>query len=160
VVNVKEQDSGIILKLINGLFFIAIIMGLGDFFFLKHLPNTIGLGNIIGVSLFVLGVFLYILAKSALGDQFSNILTMADNLRLITYGIYSYIRHPYYLGGILIGVGIQLSLSSILGLTVMFFPIMLVMWLIPIEERMLIESFGEEYIEYMKRTKKILPFLY
>lgn len=156
---IKEHDSGRILILINSLFLIAILIGLGDFRFLQH-PNKIKIGCIIGILIFILGVLLYLKAKYALGDQFSNILTIVDNPRLITYGIYSYIRHPYYTGGILIGIGSQLAFNSILGLAVMFLPILLTFWIIPIEERMLIEHFGEEYIDYVKRTKKIIPFLY
>jgi protein-S-isoprenylcysteine O-methyltransferase Ste14 len=31
---------------------------------------------------------------------------------------------------------------------------------IEIEEKMLIETFGEEYIEYQRNTKKIIPYIY
>jgi len=36
----------------------------------------------------------------------------------------------------------------------------LTLYRIGVEERMLIERFGDEYREYMKKTKKIIPFIY
>jgi protein-S-isoprenylcysteine O-methyltransferase Ste14 len=36
----------------------------------------------------------------------------------------------------------------------------LVLYRIAIEERMLIKKFGDEYRDYAKRTKKLIPFLY
>lgn len=106
--------------------------------------------------------FSYIKKKSkyTLGEQFSNILTIVDNPRLITHGIYNYIRHPYYAGGMLMGMGSQLVLNSLLGLAVMSVPILLTIWIIPIEERILTEHFGEDYVHYMKQTKKLIPFIY
>lgn len=85
---------------------------------------------------------------------------MVDNPRLVTHGIYSYIRHPYYMGGILIGVGSQLAFGSLLGLALMSLPILLTIWIVPFEENMLIEKFGVEYVNYVKRTKKLIPFIY
>ncbi|MFQ5712267.1 MAG: methyltransferase family protein [Candidatus Geothermarchaeales archaeon] len=69
-------------------------------------------------------------------------------------------RHPAYLGSLLLSPGIPLIFSS-------FYGFLLILWIIPcflyrirIEESMLLEKFGDEYREYMKETKKIIPFIY
>jgi len=38
--------------------------------------------------------------------------------------------------------------------------ILLILYRIKIEERMMLEEFGEEYREYMKESKKLIPYLY
>jgi protein-S-isoprenylcysteine O-methyltransferase Ste14 len=146
------------LKWINSLFFLAIIIGIIDF--LIYQPKKIGYKNIIGITLFIIGILVYIIAKNTLGNQFSNILTTVNQPKLITHGVYRFIRHPYYTGCIFIGLGSQLFLNSIPGLVIMTLPIMITLWIIPIEEQILIETFEDEYILYMKRTKKIIPFIY
>jgi protein-S-isoprenylcysteine O-methyltransferase Ste14 len=66
--------------------------------------------------------------------------------------IYSVIRHPTYLGGILLGVAglfFRFSVYSILMCLVVFLVFRLQIWR---EEKELVERFGEGYIEYRKRV--------
>ena len=71
---------------------------------------------------------------------------------LVTEGIYSRMRHPMYLGVILIHIGLPLAFKSLLTLisTVVWIPFLL-MWKY-MEDKDLAERFGNEYIEYKKRT--------
>jgi protein-S-isoprenylcysteine O-methyltransferase Ste14 len=55
---------------------------------------------------------------------------------------------------------IPLVFSSGYGFLVMLGIIPLFIYRIRIEEKMLIEKFGDEYLQYMKRTKKLIPFFY
>lgn len=76
----------------------------------------------------------------------------------MTTGVYSVVRHPLYLSGILVLTGTNIYFESSwawLGAL----PALALLIHVPIEERRLVERFGQEYIAYKKRTKAILPWI-
>jgi protein-S-isoprenylcysteine O-methyltransferase Ste14 len=78
---------------------------------------------------------------------------------LATTGPYAYVRHPQYVGFILIMIGFLLQWPTIL--TLAMFPILVVMYVLlgRREEREAIAHFGEAYIEYRKRVPGFVPRL-
>jgi len=81
--------------------------------------------------------------------------------RLITTGIYSQVRHPIYFSYVLLLAGYCTMLQSFASLVLM--AVICTIWLgnrIDIEEKLLLERFGNEYKVYQQRTKKIIPFIY
>jgi protein-S-isoprenylcysteine O-methyltransferase Ste14 len=79
---------------------------------------------------------------------------------MVTDGYYKHIRHPIYLGEIGRSFGWVITLSSLYGLVFMILGLVFLLIRIEIEEKMLIETFGEEYKEYQRNTKKIIPYIY
>ncbi|MBI5123256.1 isoprenylcysteine carboxylmethyltransferase family protein [Candidatus Roizmanbacteria bacterium] len=80
--------------------------------------------------------------------------------KLITKGIYQYVRHPIYGGLILMPTGALLvsgSFTFIAGLIIMLFATEI---FAKREEKLLTKHFGRKYIEYKKTTKKFIPFIY
>jgi len=79
--------------------------------------------------------------------------------KLVTNGIYRYIRHPLYTFGssMFISFGMMADNWFIAALGIFTFTIMAIRT--PQEEANLIEKFGDEYREYMKRTGRYLPKL-
>lgn len=78
--------------------------------------------------------------------------------RLVTSGVYSIFRHPLYASIILFIVpGMVLILQYVLVITVPIVMYILCRLLLPIEERKLKKSFGNEYLEYKKRVNAIFP---
>lgn len=71
---------------------------------------------------------------------------------LVTKGIYSRVRHPMYLGTILIHIGFPIAAKSLLTLisAVIWIPLIIV-WKY-VEEKQLERKFGQEYLEYKKQT--------
>jgi protein-S-isoprenylcysteine O-methyltransferase Ste14 len=57
-------------------------------------------------------------------------------------------------------LGIVIVLTSVFGLFFVAVATILLLFRIEIEERMLIETFGEDYREYRKNTRKIIPYVY
>jgi len=97
--------------------------------------------------------------QRTLGASFSKTLIIQKDHKLVTTGPYSRVRHPMYsshtfwfLSWFLISTNLLFGISWILWLAY-------VVVRIPQEERMLIEKFGEEYEEYMKRTGSLFPTL-
>jgi len=77
--------------------------------------------------------------------------------KIVTTGVYSYIRHPQYFGGILAHIGITLLLSSYLSLLItplILFINVLLSWK---EEKELIKEFGDDYREYKQNVPMFIP---
>lgn len=79
---------------------------------------------------------------------------------LVTSGIYRYIRHPQYTGLLLLSLGMILNWAT-LPLLILY-PVMIFMYLrlARREENDMLGEFGDEYRNYMERTKKFIPFIY
>ena len=80
--------------------------------------------------------------------------------RLVKDGLYKHIRHPIYLGEILRNLGFVLIFSSVYGLLIILLASIFLLFRIEIEEKMLIVIFGEEYKDYKRNTKRIIPYVY
>ena len=80
--------------------------------------------------------------------------------KLVSHGIYRYIRHPLYTFGssMFVSFGMMADVWFIAALGSLTFIIMAIRT--PKEEANLIEKFGDEYREYMKRTGRFLPKLF
>lgn len=83
-----------------------------------------------------------------------------QNQKIIQHGVYKYIRHPITLAALIYTPAMPLVLSSVYGFLVMLGIIPLFLYRMEIEEKMLVEKFGSQYIQYMKRTKRLIPFVY
>jgi protein-S-isoprenylcysteine O-methyltransferase Ste14 len=80
---------------------------------------------------------------------------------LKTNGLYKIIRHPSYLGLLLIMTGEAISMASLISFAVVFLPVCIaVIYRIHVEEQLLKEAFGEKYSIYKLNTKIIIPFIY
>ena len=81
--------------------------------------------------------------------------------KLLKKGIYGRIRHPMYLGSLIMFLGLALLLTDVkTALLCWYIVYNFILARILQEEQLLIYSFGEEYIEYMKKTKRLIPFIF
>ena len=114
----------------------------------------------IGLTLFVCGLSVMLVAQITLRRSYSATLVIRKGHQLIQHGIYRLVRHPIYLGGLAAILGLPLYASSLAGLltTVVLIPILLNR--IRLEEGLLVEEFGEGYLLYRRRTRKLIPFVY
>jgi protein-S-isoprenylcysteine O-methyltransferase Ste14 len=76
---------------------------------------------------------------------------------LVTRGPYHYVRNPIYLGAFIFLVALALVASNWLLLLPSLALITIIYAQIGKEELMLIDMFGDEYREYMKRTPRLIP---
>ncbi len=115
----------------------------------------------IGISLYILGGIISLFSRIQLGKYGGGYLVIEEDHKLITNGIYNKIRHPMYSGGLIAVVGAGLVFRTIFALFSCFILYFFVFrQRIIVEERLLIEEFGEEYKNYMKKTKRLIPFIY
>ena len=87
-------------------------------------------------------------------------LQIVENHQLVKDGLYKHIRHPVYLGETLRTFGLVIIFSSIYGILLIAVATIFLLFRMRIEEKMLIEAFGEEYKEYQRNTKRIIPYIY
>ncbi len=116
--------------------------------------------NIVGLILFFTGFSIMITGQVTLWRSYSSMLIIKKGQKLRTHGIYRFARNPIYFGFILAAISMSIYTSSLYGFLVMLLEIPICLSRIRIEQRMLIEEFGDEYMKYMKTTKKLIPFIY
>jgi len=114
----------------------------------------------IGLVMFMVGAIIRFVAIATLKRNFSGALRIRADHTLVKSGIYKRVRHPAYLGAILLFTGIPVMLSSLFGFLVMLVLVPYLLHRIKLEESMMIERFGKEYEDYMRSSKRLLPFLY
>ncbi len=136
-----------------------------EFWALRGLRFRLNALSATGVILLLIGGALRMasrrtLMKAGFGLLNSSRLQIVEDQRLVTDGIYGHIRHPLYLGEIARNLGVPLILLSVYGFAIVFGGNLFLLLRILIEERMLVEEFGQEYEEYAKRTKKLIPYVY
>jgi protein-S-isoprenylcysteine O-methyltransferase Ste14 len=115
----------------------------------------------IGVVLIVIGLIIRILSILTLKQHFTYSVATIENHKLIETGLYKSIRHPGYLGQLLIFIGISTSLSNWLSIILMAIPIAIgYIYRMRTEERFMIEQIGDDYLNYKNRTKRLIPMIY
>jgi protein-S-isoprenylcysteine O-methyltransferase Ste14 len=117
--------------------------------------------TVAGMFLFVVGLTIMCWGQVTLFKNYSGTVVIREGHKLVTHGIYSFVRNPMYFGA-LIGVVFGLpayaqSLHAFL-VSLLFIPILLNR--IRLEEQLLTEHFGDEYREYKASTKRLIPFVY
>jgi protein-S-isoprenylcysteine O-methyltransferase Ste14 len=115
----------------------------------------------LGTIMIIFGLIIRITAIMTLKQHFTYTVTKIENHELIESGLYRSIRHPGYLGQMIIFIGTSVSLSNWLSVLSMIIPVVFgFIYRINVEEKFMIEQMGEKYIDYQKRTKKLFPTIY
>ncbi len=81
----------------------------------------------------------------------------ASSGELVTGGIYRYVRHPQYLGLIVLTIGLLIQWPTII--TLLMWPVLVLMYyrLAKKEEKEALDAFGERYEEYKRQTPMFIP---
>ncbi|MTW15555.1 isoprenylcysteine carboxylmethyltransferase family protein [Rhodoplanes serenus] len=115
----------------------------------------------LGVLVVAAALVMFRLSHKALGRNWSISLDVRDRHSLVTAGIYQHLRHPMYTAFWLWAVAQALLLpnwvagpAGLVGFGVLFFG------RVGDEERMMLDTFGDQYRVYMARTRRIIPLLY
>jgi protein-S-isoprenylcysteine O-methyltransferase Ste14 len=153
----RDRGSRIILYVIITLSFIA-------GFFLANYRKWDSLNYFfasIGLVLILSGFIIRLVAIIQLKTAFTVDVAINKEHELKTNELYSIIRHPSYLGMILIIAGISVGMNSLLSFLIVSLPVFFaILYRIYIEEAVLTKEFGARYMEYKKTTKKIIPYIY
>jgi len=148
--------------------FLLILMSLGLLFiplFWLCTPflNSFNLGfptwlRVLGIAISIISLFYFSWIHKTLGENWSPTLEIRKGHQLIKTGPYKSIRHPMYAQIFLWTIAQALIISNLFagfsGLVVMA---ILYLVRVPKEEKMMQDTFGEEYTSYMKQTGRVFP---
>ncbi len=146
------------------LFWITIPLSLTLGFFMANRQEWNTLNHaiaLLGLTVFMTGIIIRWISIIQLNKEFTVNVAIIKNHHLKTDGMYKNLRHPSYLGLLLIGIGLSLSMNSILSVMVVTIPFLLALsYRIKTEENILIKQFGETYKNYMAKTYRLIPKIY
>ena len=115
----------------------------------------------LGIATGLFSLWLFWRTHKELGRNWSVSLEVRDKHELITGGVYRYVRHPMYSAFFLWAVAQFLllpnwvaGLSGIVGFGTLY------LFRVGREEKLMLDAFGEEYRAYMRRTARVVPWIY
>jgi protein-S-isoprenylcysteine O-methyltransferase Ste14 len=114
-----------------------------------------------GVGLFFGSLALVTWARASLRRAFTPSLAVRPGQILVETGPYRYVRHPAYLGQLLMALSVAVGYSSLIGLVAVLiglFPAMA--HCVRVEEQPLAARFGEAYAAYSRRARRLIPGLW
>lgn len=114
-----------------------------------------------GAALAVAGAALRVWSVALLGRYFTYVVRVSADQHVVEEGPYGLIRHPSYTGALMLGVGIGLSTRYALApLIILVTNLAGYLIRIHVEERALAEGIGEPYRAYMRRTRRLVPYVW
>ncbi len=119
----------------------------------------ISLNNYIGLVIVMVVLFITYIAHKTLGESYSPKIEVKKKHKLIDNGIYGFIRHPMDLAGILFMIGLPLAAGAIFAFAWIIPYLVIVGFKIRYEEQILSAGL-KGYKAYMKRTKRLIPFIF
>ena len=130
--------------------------------------NWLGIGHISneilawgGIIVMLMGFVLRIWAARVLGAFYTRTLRTTVDQHLITQGPYYLIRHPGYLGTLLLWLGASCATLNWIAALLIIFPMIGAYWYrVRVEEAMLAATFPQEYQSYARHTWRLVPLLY
>jgi protein-S-isoprenylcysteine O-methyltransferase Ste14 len=151
----------------NSELFIWLVIGVSAYagVYLSHVYDvpiySNGMFAFVGIALILIGIGFRFWAIKQLGRFFTVDVTIRQDHQLMQSGFYQYLRHPSYAASLLSFFGFGFSLNSWLSLAIVFIPVLFsFIHRMNVEEKVLKDQFGEKYIDYMSKTKRIVPFIY
>lgn len=129
-----------------------------EYLYLKPiLPRVIEV-SVTGIGLVIIGIVIITWARRTIQSAASTQNTLEKRLIFVQDGPYKVIRNPAYAGYLLVAMGVSLGYSSLAGIAATFillFPSLI--FQMKMEEKSLAEQFGDVYILYLQRTKRLIP---
>lgn len=157
---IRDRASRFVLL---GGIFVGMFLGLNGSFAVPQLaiPWERTLLFWIGIGLMLVGVAFRWYAILVLGKYFTGTVTIQAGQTVVERGPYRFIRHPSYTGALITFVGVGLVLSNWLGIGLILLAVAIGYgYRIRVEEQALVEALGQPYKDYMKRTKRFIPFVF
>lgn len=113
-----------------------------------------------GIFLIILGIVIRQWSVAVLGSFFSLDVGTQKGQKIVKKGPYKLVGHPSYTGILLIVLGIGLTLQSWAGFIIIILGFGIGFgYRIQVEEKLLVSKLGDDYINYMKNTKRLIPYI-
>jgi protein-S-isoprenylcysteine O-methyltransferase Ste14 len=124
-------------------------------------PWIVMLLEVAGLVMYLMGYLLMAWALITLGRSYQlGGSTPRSEDKIVMAGPYRLIRHPMYTAALSISLGLACLIQSGAFLCVFFIYLVLIFLLIPMEEDGLRKAYGEQYVAYRQKARKLIPFVY
>lgn len=147
-------------RFLQAVMMVVVFVGVVDLFHLQLLARPRWL-TAFGFLVLASGAIIRVAAIRTLAEHFRYELRVEKGQGLVRDGLYSKVRHPSYLGLLLLTVGAALTLQSVPAalLGVLLLTPVLIARMVD-EERVLSDAFGEDYERYRSETWRLVPYIY
>lgn len=140
---------------------LSVVAAVSEWAYSNHAIESSVALTIAGAVLLAAGIAVRVWAIQTLGKHFTATVTLTDGHRLVRSGPYRWVRHPSYLGAFMAITGAPIFLNAWWATLVAVISMTIAYYLrIGVEEEMLSSYFGEQYLDYKKTTKRIIPFIW
>lgn len=112
-----------------------------------------------GLAVLVLGLGFTVWARRVLGRNWSGIVTVKQDHELIRSGPYRWVRHPIYTGLLFGFVGTAIARGEWRGVLAVAIVFAALWRKLKLEERWMIDTFGEAYLRYRAEVPALIPFV-
>lgn len=154
---VRDGETVLLLVMVAGSMILPIVYLLTPF--LAYADYRVPrLASYVGVVVMIAALYLFWRSHVDLAENWSRTLEMREGHKLVTHGVYRYIRHPMYASIWLFSFAQGLLLqnwlagwSALAAFAVMYFV------RVGNEERMMAEHFGKDYHDYLSKTGRLIP---
>lgn len=117
--------------------------------------------TIVGIVVILLGAALRWWAILTLGRYFTFEVAVRSTQSVVQAGPYRFVRHPSYTAILIMLLGVGMALTNWASLIVMLAGGLIgLLYRVRVEERELVEALGQPYVDYMRHTKRLIPFMY
>jgi protein-S-isoprenylcysteine O-methyltransferase Ste14 len=107
----------------------------------------------------IVGAAFAVWARVTIGTNWSGVVTVKENHELIQRGPYHLVRHPIYSGLLLMGLASAVAYDEPYGFAVLGIAIVVFVPKMMLEEKLMTEQFPDQYPQYRKHVKAIIPFV-
>jgi protein-S-isoprenylcysteine O-methyltransferase Ste14 len=149
-------------SLIVAIVIVILVLVLGTFesdaLVLRVIPDS-PLAGIAGIILVLAGFGFSGWARHHLGRYWSSMVEVKVGHQLIRTGPYRFVRNPMYTGILIAFLGAAIAIGEVLAFVALAIGIASIWVKIKAEEQILTEKFGEEYLQYKREVKALIPFV-
>jgi protein-S-isoprenylcysteine O-methyltransferase len=158
---IQDRSSTIVLysSIFLGIFLAVLIKNTGPQW--THIGLNFYLLNALALLFLLGGIAWRAWAILTLGRFFTTNVAVRSGHKVIRQGPYRWMRHPSYTGGLITFFGLGLAFANWLSLVVLMILVVIgYIYRMNVEEKVLIASLGDEYLEYSRHTKRLIPGVY
>jgi len=122
------------------------------------IPQT-PLSFMVGAFLTAAGLLFAVWARRVIGRNWSASVTVKQDHALITSGPYEWVRHPIYTGLLAALIGSAIALGMVRAVVAVVIAFVAISYKLRVEERVMLEQFGDAYRAYCARVPRLVPFI-
>jgi protein-S-isoprenylcysteine O-methyltransferase Ste14 len=157
----KQSSDRFSVVLILLMSLVSVVVPVVDWAYFTTEHDQVSFITIIGFLMIVAGISFRAWAVNSLGKYFTATVQIKADHQLVKTGPYAIVRHPSYTGAFLAIIAGGVILGSIIGFIISCMAMIIAYYVrIGIEEKELIGWFGNDYNEYKRNTKMIIPYVW